>query len=1008
MHPRISIILIILSLIVPEISLGQQPSFRNYTVDNGLPSSEIYHIIQDKKGYIWMATNMGVSRFDGRTFKNFDVQNGLPENTVFEIFEDEAERLWFVSFPFQLSYFENDSIHAYKYNNKLSEIAGHGLVPLKKCFRADKESNIWFSFLNEGSLFSIDKSGNLTKTIEISDDSPSTSIIQIGGQFLAAQSGTRSNIDFTIKLKTRYKEFIVKLDNPTRKYSGGYFIIAALKSGELLFAQNELLTIIEKDGSYISRSFDNRILWLSSDNEESVWIGKEFTGAEKYSIKALKENLGPSESYLNGITVTSILKDNEGGLWYSSQGAGLFYLPSKAFISYTIEDGLSGQNVKYLEFFQGKLYIGADDSYKMDVLENEKIHTIDDYGQDKNKIKALSNYQNQILWIGTEKHLHSFNGTTYSKIINNHPFLLRSQINTGFLFSIKDIYPLSDSKVFLAQMRSLAIVESGNVSYDSYYNDQLALRIESIAKGADNSFLLGTFNGLWTFDGRTFNYLGSNSPLLSERITDIISFNNGKSYILATKGSGLIVKSGDSLTQVNTSDGLSSNSVTSLLINETELWVATNNGVNILKLAELTKKSPKVIIFKREQGLISNEVNQIKGYENYIYIATNKGLTVFNRNKYQPLIIPPPVYIQNININKKDTVFNSTPRLEYNQNLVSISYSAVNFRDAGELQYKYRLKGLTDNWIYTRNLQVEYAFLPPGNYTFEVFAINSEGLISLVPATLKFTIKPPFWKTWLFISSIVFFVLTLIALYFRSRVKMLRKEHQLQSDIDKYREQALIRQMDPHFVFNSLNSIQSFIIKNDSAASSHYLSKFARLMRLILNNSQKQAVTVTDEVDALSLYMELESMRFKHKFEFSVNVDPSIESESTYIPAFLVQPFIENSIWHGIMSLDTTGVIKVNFAKDNEQIICSIEDNGIGRKKSAEMKTKADKYKKSLGISIVESRLHLLSNYYGVNMKIVFSDLYDENQSPLGTRVSVNMPIVINPRKAYHHTISPL
>ncbi|HLO92239.1 MAG TPA: two-component regulator propeller domain-containing protein, partial [Lentimicrobium sp.] len=120
-------ILSFLLLLSSTFSLAQQPAFRNYSVDDGLPSSEVYHIMQDSRGYIWMATNMGVSRFDGRDFINYDVQNGLPENTVFEIFEDETGRLWFISFPFQLSYYKNDSIHPYKFNDKLKELAGHGL-----------------------------------------------------------------------------------------------------------------------------------------------------------------------------------------------------------------------------------------------------------------------------------------------------------------------------------------------------------------------------------------------------------------------------------------------------------------------------------------------------------------------------------------------------------------------------------------------------------------------------------------------------------------------------------------------------------------------------------------------------------------------------------------------------------------------------------------------------------------------------------------------------------------
>jgi LytS/YehU family sensor histidine kinase len=225
-------------------------------------------------------------------------------------------------------------------------------------------------------------------------------------------------------------------------------------------------------------------------------------------------------------------------------------------------------------------------------------------------------------------------------------------------------------------------------------------------------------------------------------------------------------------------------------------------------------------------------------------------------------------------------------------------------------------------------------------------------------------------------------------------LRTIKKEHTLQSDLSWYRQQSLSRQMDPHFVFNTLNSIQSYIIKNDRLASSQYLSKFARLMRLILNNSQNHAVPLSDEIAALSLYMELESLRFQHKFEFNISTDVSVDAETCYIPAFLIQPFVENAIWHGIMGLKTTGTINVKFKKEAGQLLCVVEDNGVGRKKSLEMKGESELKKKSLGISLVKSRLNILNNYYGVNMYVNFTDLYNEDHSPAGTRVSISLPII--------------
>jgi ligand-binding sensor domain-containing protein len=970
---------------------GQQPALRHYSVDQGLPSSEVYHILQDSKGYIWLATNMGVSRFDGRNFKNYDIQDGLTENTVFEVYEDHKGRIWFVSFPFQLSYFQNDEIHPYRYNSLLEKISGHGLVPVKCSFGIDTKDNIFFSFLNDGKIYKIDGSG-LLSIAKIVKTAPSVVIEEIDNNILSAQTGVRSAKDFIINVNTRKNRSNVRLDMSDNKYSGGYYIIDETKNGDILFAQNELMSIIKSDGKFETYDFKDRVLWVSSEDEDNIWIGKEFSGVSKYNFRNLE--YGPIESYLNGIAVTSVLIDKEKGVWFSTIGSGIFYLPSKAFLSYDLSDGLSGKNIKTVTTFKNRIYLGFEDSYLLDIIENSVVTTPRELEKFKNKIKVLTTFKSKILWLGTEKYLHSFDGKKYIKIVNNHNQFI-SQDSKNLAFSIKDIYPVSESQVMIAQMRSLAIVKNGKVVYDSYVDDKIALRIESIEKETDSSFLLGTFNGLWRLTGTKFEHLGNSVKLLGERITDIVSLPNNKGYILATKGSGLVVNINDSIYQINQANGLSSNSVTSLLINGDELWAATNNGLNLLSLRHLLNRyKPEIIVFKKEHGLISNEINQIKGYKQFIYIATTEGLTVFDRTKYHPSKFPPPIYIEGVRVLKRDTVVSKTYNLKYNQNFITISYGGINFRDAGNLHYKYRLIGLNQGWVTTKNLQVEYAFLPSGKYKFEVYAINSEGLISSLPAVVNLIIYPPFWKTWWFLSLMAIIAILLTLAYISYRTRQLRIKHLLQNDISKYKQQALIRQMDPHFVFNTLNSIQAFVMRNDSIASTVYLSKFSRLMRLILNNSQKQEVLLADEIDALNLYMELESMRFKEKFEYCIDCDPDLETELINIPAFIVQPLVENAIWHGILRLDKQGSIKVNFLKDGEHLICTVEDNGIGRIKSQSFKSEQEKMNRSIGISIVETRLNLLSSYYGLKLKINFEDLYSKNHEPSGTRVSLNLPII--------------
>jgi LytS/YehU family sensor histidine kinase len=200
--------------------------------------------------------------------------------------------------------------------------------------------------------------------------------------------------------------------------------------------------------------------------------------------------------------------------------------------------------------------------------------------------------------------------------------------------------------------------------------------------------------------------------------------------------------------------------------------------------------------------------------------------------------------------------------------------------------------------------------------------------------------------------------------------------------------------MNPHFLFNSLNSIQYYIIKNDRISSSRYLSKFATLMRVILNNSQNQAISLNDEMNALKLYLELESMRFKERFEYMIEIDPLINQITTLIPPFIIQPFIENSIWHGLMNRDGSGLLQIKLIQEDFILRCIVEDNGVGRKHAAEIEGTNPFNRSSKGIAITETRLRLIDKKSNDINPIIYTDLYDANGLPEGTHVEILIPIM--------------
>lgn len=981
-------------LVLSNFSLqAQHPVYRHYTVDDGLLSTEIYHITQDSKGYIWIATNMGVSRYDGKQFRNFDKQDGLPENTVFEIYEDSKRRVWFVSFPCQLSYFYNDTIHPYRYNEVLKNQIGNYAVPVTFSFEVSKDEKVELGLIYEG-LISIDNQGKLTKLHPTGKESKSAHLYVSDKKVLVSQGNEMDLYYLTLHDGGKMSNYYFR--NLTKNYTHRQLMAVKNGTDQVVFMQNDFIVSFDKGRKPKTRFMDFRVFGLYPDANGNIWAATDKNGAFCFSKGDI--NTEPTRHLLGGISVSSVYQDSEGGMWFATLSEGLYYLPSGNFTSMNKDDGLSTNAINSIVIRGKEIIMGTNAEY-LNILSGKKISQIKISETKNDRIQALYVDPNAVLWVGTNEYLYSLNmERRVGKYFNFKDLLAgNSYFNQGSrkIFSIKTLSKSIDGGIWIGESNYYSKFLNGKIVYNSLIIDSIGLRTEAILQMDDGALFIGALNGLWKYDKTGIIPLSKKNALLGSRITKIKFSKEKNLLLLGTKGSGLLIfDQRDSVYQITKSNGLSSNSISSLLILDNYLWIGTNHGLNVLDINKIGARDFKITSYFKLNGLISNEINDITGDSNNIYIATNQGLTIFNYHDFQPVKVQSPIYISAFSIMKKDTTIKSGYRLRSSQNLITIKFIGISFREAANLKYKYRLEGLDAKWNYTSNTEVEYAFLPPGKYNFEVLAINSDGIESTEPALISFTILPPFWKSWWFILLALSTISALAYSYYTNRLKQIKKEHGLRNDIDWYRQQALAKQMDPHFVFNTLNSIQSYIIKNDRLASSQYLSKFARLMRIILNSSQKQAVPLSDEISALTLYLELESLRFQQKFDYNLVVDPSIDSSACFIPAFLIQPFIENAICHGIMGLKETGRIDIEFQRNQNQITCVVEDNGIGRKRSMELKTAVPVTKQSYGIALVESRLELLNNLYDIDMKIRFVDLYNDDGRPSGTRVIINLPMI--------------
>jgi hypothetical protein len=342
-----------------------------------------------------------------------------------------------------------------------------------------------------------------------------------------------------------------------------------------------------------------------------------------------------------------------------------------------------------------------------------------------------------------------------------------------------------------------------------------------------------------------------------------------------------------------------------------------------------------------------------------------------------------------------DTIYLQHPFSDF-----AVEYSALRYRGRDKIEYAYMLEGHNDNWLEVGGIPfANYVKLGGGEYKFKVRARYNGGEWSEA-AEFHVIVKEPFWRSTWFLVLLIVFTCGLIYGAYLWRIREIRRLEEtrsaLQRRIAEEEMRALRAQMNPHFIFNALNSINRQIVKSDTKTASLYLTRFARLMRLTLDNSESKQVPLSSELEALKLYIEMEALRFDHKFTYSITVENSIDQDVASLPPLIIQPFVENAIWHGLLNLkDREGHLEIRISKSDNQILIVIEDNGVGRKMAAELRSKTATTRKSMGIRLTEDRIAMMSQETGVDAGVAVHDLFDSQGVAAGTRVELRLPYSI-------------
>jgi hypothetical protein len=369
-----------------------------------------------------------------------------------------------------------------------------------------------------------------------------------------------------------------------------------------------------------------------------------------------------------------------------------------------------------------------------------------------------------------------------------------------------------------------------------------------------------------------------------------------------------------------------------------------------------------------------------------LYIGTNNGLLGIKASdvinaKYPPI----PVYISNISIRGRDTAVRSGYVVNYG-NSISFGFSAISYSTEKAPTYFYSLEGADKEWSKTTSEKIQYDHLAPGDYRLLVYAEGWQGQ----GTAIAFTVLPPYWQKWWFILAEVLAGLIILAGIFYAVVAYKHRKSDLLRKMIENDLKSLRAQINPHFIFNALNSIQDFIFSHQPRQANYFLSQFSRLIRVIVDNSAKEYISLEDEIKFLKLYLELEKLRIGETLSFQISCDEQIDAANIGIPSMIVQPIIENALVHGLPMVNGEKKLLVHFVKSGQMLNCIITDNGIGRKR-------AHRYKKqnvSMGLSNITERLQLVCTRENTKIQpIVITDV-DEHALNTGTRVSIFIPLI--------------
>jgi len=950
---------------------SQEPYAIHLNKLTGLPSNEVYNIFQDSKHYIWISSRIGLTRYDGFEYKTYHC-NSQTSFAGSNAMEDTFGRIWYENFDGYLYFVQKDSLIAFDQKNTV------GFIPYG---------------LTEKYLFLIQKHG-----IQIYSLSTLKLIKTISKVVFAAEHAASSKTAFYCTIDN----VIYKIDDHLNISSNNFFKDKSRQNRQIYCADSLVYIVGKYNDDKCIYIFNQNLQFIRSINSSETGLiqGSSFIDNKiwLYSsnctyIYSLNESKHEAETTMfKNKSVSGLLKDRQNNYWISTTDEGIYLMPDLHTKVYPFSNYIPNRIFEtkagyYLTTKKNEL-ISCDKEFNIESIENSGINNmLWSYLQynsvTHNFFRSSKKFPQLSVWDSKNSEFNKIAIKELTRLDNKYYAIASSGMN-GIVFSNKDTHTLKSAWDSFFYDRVLSGQE-----YVLLHNS----RGKSVTYNKEDKIIyFATNNGLFKCDTSKIAEIKFNNETF---YASKVIYCKNSLFTLSTKGNLYQINNDSEFVLLNPLLHIDENDIKLIRSFENKLIIVNSRSVYELNL--ITHKANIL-----DLDISPYEINDLFLKDETLYLISTAGVIKANLLQNKMKKSEAIFYVNEFLVNDKKFEIYGKQTFNYYQNDLTLKFSILDFGTVNINQLYYRING--GNWktIENKIRHLQFAKLSPGDYKIE-FKLDNE----LVRTGIEFVILPPFWKTAWFIAiatlvflvgGFTFYKWQLRKLHNQNKLleeknNLLQEKIKLEHNLNKSVLTSIKSQMNPHFFYNALNTIQAYIFINDKVKANSYLAKFSKLTRVILEQSEKETVSLSDELESLTLYLELEKMRFKDGFEYSISLVCVKNKERIELPPMLIQPYVENAVKHGLLHKEGAKILQIIFEEVDKNLMVTVIDNGIGRERSEELnKIKSAKYQ-SFSTQANEKRLEILNKDKINKVAVEIIDKISPVGMVDGTSVKLIIPI---------------